>query len=170
LGSGFGLAASTPESAGNTPMPIMFLPFLGSGVVPTATMPAGVRQFAEYQPFTPMPQTLRGLLTGTPIGDNAVSAIAWCLGFALIGYLWSRSLFHRNAAGDPRQPETAIPKPRPRITRQSALTAAAATIATWEGKNRRSASWKQTLRATLRNQRLPGGRRTVPPLWVAACF
>jgi ABC-2 type transport system permease protein len=45
-----------------------------------------------------MTQTLRGLLSGTPIGDNAVIAIAWCVGFVLVGYLWSRSLFRRKAA------------------------------------------------------------------------
>jgi ABC-2 type transport system permease protein len=98
LGVGFGLAASTPESASNTPMPIVFLPFLGSGLVPTATMPTGVRQFAEYQPFTPMTETLRGLLIGTSIGSHAIVAIAWCLGFALVGYLWSKSLFRRKTA------------------------------------------------------------------------
>jgi ABC-2 type transport system permease protein len=95
LGVGFGLAAASPESASNTPMPIMFLPFLGSGLVPTGTMPAGVRQFAEYQPFTPMTETLRGLLMGGPIAGHASTAIAWCLGFALVGYLWSKSLFRR---------------------------------------------------------------------------
>ncbi|MEV5648151.1 ABC transporter permease [Nocardia sp. NPDC052254] len=95
LGAGFGLAAKTPESASNTPTVIVFLPFLGSGLVPTDTMPAGVRQFAEFQPFTPMTETLRGLLMGTAIGWNGVGALAWCIGFAVVGYLWSRSLFRR---------------------------------------------------------------------------
>jgi len=98
LGVGFGLAAATPESASNLPMPILFLPFLGSGLVPTGTMPAGVRQFAEYQPFTPMTETIRGLLMGTAIGDNGIIAIAWCVGFAVVGYLWSQSLFRRKTA------------------------------------------------------------------------
>ncbi|NKY85752.1 ABC transporter permease [Nocardia veterana] len=95
LGVGFGLAARTPESASNTPTPLIFLPFLGSGLAPTDTMPAGVRQFAEYQPFTPLTETLRGLLMGAPIGGNGVVAVAWCLGFAVVGYAWSRSLFRR---------------------------------------------------------------------------
>ncbi|AHH22235.1 putative ABC transporter, permease [Nocardia nova SH22a] len=97
LGVAFGLAAKSPESASNMPMPIVFLPFLGSGLVPTGTMPNGVRQFAEYQPFTPMTETLRGLLMGTAIGGNAIGALAWCIGFAVVGYLWSRSLFRRKA-------------------------------------------------------------------------
>ncbi len=95
LGVAFGLAAKTPESASNIPTPIVFLPFLGSGLVPTGTMPSGVRQFAEYQPFTPMTETLRGLLMGTAIGGNGIAALAWCIGFAVVGYLWSRSLFRR---------------------------------------------------------------------------
>lgn len=92
---GFGLAAKTPESASNTPTPLIFLPFLGSGLAPTDTMPAGVRQFAEYQPFTPLTETLRGLLMGTAIGGNGIAAVVWCVGFAVVGYLWSRSLFRR---------------------------------------------------------------------------
>ncbi|MQY27195.1 ABC transporter permease [Nocardia aurantia] len=97
LGVGFGLAASTPESASNLPAPILFLPFLGSGLVPTGTMPTGLRQFAEYQPFTPMTETLRGLLSGTSIGHNGIVAVAWCLGFAAVGYWWSRTQFRRKS-------------------------------------------------------------------------
>ena len=70
LATALGLAAKSVETASNTPMFLTLLPFLGSGFVPTATMPAGLRQFAEYQPFTPVTETLRGLLTGTPIGTN----------------------------------------------------------------------------------------------------
>ena len=66
LATALGLAAKSVETASNTPMFLTLLPFLGSGFVPTATMPAGLRQFAEYQPFTPVTETLRGLLTGTP--------------------------------------------------------------------------------------------------------
>ena len=62
-------------------------------------MPTGLRQFAKYQPFTPVTETLRGLLTGTPIGANAVAAAAWSVGIALASYLWARRLYrHRRAA------------------------------------------------------------------------
>jgi ABC-2 type transport system permease protein len=90
-----GLVSESVETASNLPMPLILLPFLGSGFVPTDSMPAGVRWFAEYQPFTPVIETLRGLLTGTPIGDSAVLAVAWCAGIALLGYLWSKHLFNR---------------------------------------------------------------------------
>jgi hypothetical protein len=45
-------------------MPLILLPFLGSGFVPTDSMPAGLRWFAEFQPFTPIIDTQRGLVTG----------------------------------------------------------------------------------------------------------
>ncbi len=48
------------ESASNAPMPLILLPFLGSGFVPTDSMPTVLRWFAEYQPFTPIMETLRG--------------------------------------------------------------------------------------------------------------
>lgn len=96
LATALGLAAKSVETASNTPMFLTLLPFVGSGFVPTATMPAGLRQFAEYQPFTPVTETLRGLLTGTGIGTNAVVAVAWSLGIALVSYFWARHLYqHR---------------------------------------------------------------------------
>jgi ABC-2 type transport system permease protein len=74
------------------------LPFLSSAISPADTMGPGVRQFAEYQPFTPIIETLRGLLTGAPIGGDGVQAIAWSVGIALLSYLWARSLYRRHAA------------------------------------------------------------------------
>ncbi|HWB23586.1 MAG TPA: ABC transporter permease [Gaiellaceae bacterium] len=99
LATALGLAAKSVETASNTPMFLTFLPFLGSGFVPTATMPAGLRQFAEYQPFTPITETLRGLLTGTHIGTNGVFAVAWSVGIALASYLWARHLYAARRAG-----------------------------------------------------------------------
>jgi ABC-2 type transport system permease protein len=95
-----GLVSKTVESASNLPMPLVFLPFVGSGFVPTGSMPVGLRAFAEYQPFTPVIETLRGLLEGTPIGSHAVVAVAWGAGITLVGYLWARRLYNR----DPAQP------------------------------------------------------------------
>jgi ABC-2 type transport system permease protein len=92
-----GLFAKTPESAGLATVPLILLPFLSSAFVPADTMGAGVRQFAEYQPFTPIIETLRGLLTGAPSGGNAIAAIAWCVGIGLVGYLWALATFRRRA-------------------------------------------------------------------------
>jgi ABC-2 type transport system permease protein len=96
LSVALGLVSKSVETASNAPMPLMLLPFLGSGFVPTGSMPAGLRWFAEYQPFTPVIETLRGLLLGTPIGNSAIIAITWCAAIALAGYLWARKLFNRD--------------------------------------------------------------------------
>ena len=96
LSVALGLAAKTVESASNLPTPLIILPFLGSGFVLTQSMPAAIRWFAEYQPFTPVINTVRGLLIGGPIGHNAVIAIAWSLAIALGSYLWARKLFSRD--------------------------------------------------------------------------
>jgi ABC-2 type transport system permease protein len=92
-----GLFAKTAESAGLATVPLIMLPFLSSAFVPADTMVAGVRQFAEYQPFTPIIETLRGLVTGHPSGGHAIAAIAWCAGIALVGYLWSLATFRKRA-------------------------------------------------------------------------
>jgi ABC-2 type transport system permease protein len=98
LSVALGLASRTVESASNAPMPLIILPFLGSGFAPTRSMPAAVRWFAEYQPFTPVINTVRGLLAGGPIGSNAAIGIAWSVAIALGGYLWARKLFSRDPA------------------------------------------------------------------------
>jgi len=96
LSVALGMVTKSVETASNLPMPLVLLPFLGSGFVPTGSMPAGLRWFAEYQPFTPIMETVRGLLMGTPIGGSAVIAMAWCAGIALAGYLWAKKLFNRD--------------------------------------------------------------------------
>jgi len=92
-----GMAAKTPESAGLTVVPLILLPFVSSAVVPAAKMGQGIRQFAQYQPFTPIIESLRGLLAGTPSGGYVAAALAWCAGIALVGYLWSRATFSKRA-------------------------------------------------------------------------
>jgi ABC-2 type transport system permease protein len=93
-----GLSSKTAESAGLATVPLIMLPFLSSAFVPAGTMVAGVRQFAEYQPFTPIIETLRGLLTGNlPSTSHTVQAVAWCAGLAIIGYVWAVSTFNKRA-------------------------------------------------------------------------
>ena len=94
-----GLAARTVESASNTPMFLFILPFLGSGFVPAGSMPAGLRWFAEYQPFTPITEAVRGLLTGGPVASHAVAAGAWCAGIALVSYLAARWRYDKGPQG-----------------------------------------------------------------------
>ncbi|CAL9617784.1 ABC transporter permease [Streptomyces sp. NPDC057838] len=93
-----GLAAKTAESAGLAAVPLILLPFLSSAFVPAETMGAGVRQFAEYQPFTPIIETLRGLMVEDgPARSDAIAAVAWCVGLALLGYVWALSTFKKRA-------------------------------------------------------------------------
>ncbi|MFU8850097.1 ABC transporter permease [Micromonospora sp. SL1-18] len=98
LSVALGQVSKTVETASNLPMPLVLLPFLSSGFVPTDSMPAGVRWFAEHQPFTPIIETLRGLLMDKPIGNNGWIALAWCAVIALGGYLWSKRLFNRESS------------------------------------------------------------------------
>ncbi|MFD3744745.1 ABC transporter permease [Nocardia sp. NPDC058633] len=97
LAIALGLLSPTVESASNAPFPIVMMPFLGSGLVATDTMPVGLRQFAEYQPFTPITETLRGLLMGTEIGINGWVSLAWCVVIAGGGFFWSKSIFSKQA-------------------------------------------------------------------------
>ncbi|WP_040686254.1 ABC transporter permease [Nocardia vinacea] len=92
-----GMAAKTPESAGMGVVPLIMLPFVSSAVVPADKMGQGVRQFAQYQPFTPIIEALRGFLNGHPSGGYTAAALAWCAGFAIVGYLWSRATFNKRA-------------------------------------------------------------------------
>jgi ABC-2 type transport system permease protein len=97
LGTAFGIVAKTPEGANSLALILLVLPFVSSAFVPDATMPAGVRWFAEYQPFTPVINTLRGLLTGAPIGSSALLAVAWCGALSALGYAWARARYNRQA-------------------------------------------------------------------------
>jgi ABC-2 type transport system permease protein len=92
-----GLAAKSPETAGLASLPLVMLPFFSSAIAPTDKMGPGVRQFAEYQPFTPIIETLRGLLNGAPATGDVIPALAWCGGIALVGYLWANSTFTKRA-------------------------------------------------------------------------
>jgi ABC-2 type transport system permease protein len=77
---------------------VMFLPYLSSAFVPTHTMPSFLRGIAENQPVTPTIETLRGLMTGAPVGDNAVIAVGWWLGAVLVGWGGAAWLFRRRTA------------------------------------------------------------------------
>ncbi len=92
-----GLVAKSPETAGLAAVPLIMLPFFSSAIVPAEKMGPGLREFAEYQPFTPIIEALRGLLYGVPSSGDAMAAVAWCVGIGLVGYLWARSTFTKRA-------------------------------------------------------------------------
>jgi len=95
----FGLIARTVEGANGFTFLVLFLPYLSSAFVPVETMKAGLRAVAANQPVTPITETLRGLLLGTPIGSHGWQAVLWC-GALLIGAYGAASvLFRRRTAG-----------------------------------------------------------------------
>jgi ABC-2 type transport system permease protein len=98
LSVAMGMVSDSVETASNLPMIQFLLLFLSSGFVPTDSMPAGLSWFAANQPFTPVIETLRGLLLGTSIGDSGVLAVAWCLGLSAVGYAWAWRLYNRGRA------------------------------------------------------------------------
>ncbi|MEU2871772.1 ABC transporter permease [Streptomyces olivoreticuli] len=92
---GMGMVSPNPEAAGNNAMPLIVLPLISSAFVPVHAMPGWFQPIAEYQPFTPAIETLRGLLLGTEIGNNGWLAVAWCLALTALGYSWSKAAFNR---------------------------------------------------------------------------
>ncbi|WNV86263.1 ABC transporter permease [Umezawaea sp. Da 62-37] len=96
LAVAIGLAARNAEGTSAFTLVVQVLPFVSSAFVPPESMSGAVRWFAEDQPFTLVIDTLRGLLLGTPVGDSAIPAVGWCVGLALVGYLWARALFRRD--------------------------------------------------------------------------
>ncbi|MFM9587965.1 ABC transporter permease [Streptomyces scabiei] len=93
---GMGLSSPNVEAASNNALPLIFLPLISSTFVPIDAMPGWFQPIAEYQPFTPAIETVRGLLLGSEIGHNGWLAVAWCLGLSALGYFWSKSLFDRD--------------------------------------------------------------------------
>ena len=97
LGVAMGMQAKSAETASNLPLVLTFLPFLSSGFVPTESMPEWLQWFAQYQPFTPFIEAIRGLLLGTPLGWSPVLAIGWCVVIVVAGYAWSMAIYERKS-------------------------------------------------------------------------
>ena len=90
-----GLSARTADGATAFSYPLIFLPFISSAFVPTATMPGPVRAFAENQPVTAVVDALRDLLTVQPVGPDIWVALAWCAGILVIAYLLAMAAYRR---------------------------------------------------------------------------
>ncbi|WP_349897706.1 ABC transporter permease [Parafrigoribacterium soli] len=97
LAVAMGMQSKSVETASNLPLLLVILPMLGSGFVPTDSMPQWLQGFAQYQPFTPFIETARGLLLGTPLGWNPALAIGWSLAIAIVGYAWSMLIYERKS-------------------------------------------------------------------------
>ena len=95
MAAAIGLAAGSPEAANGFTFFVMFLPYASSAFVPVDTMPSWLQGFAEHQPVTPVTETLRGLLLGTPVGSAPWTALAWCAGILAVSVVASAALFQR---------------------------------------------------------------------------
>lgn len=93
-----GLSAKSVDGAGAFSYPLIFLPFISSAFVPTATMPPVVRAFAENQPVTAIVDAIRSLLSGRPAGSDIWVALAWCLGILVVAYLFAMRVYKRKSA------------------------------------------------------------------------
>ncbi len=95
-----GLISKTAEGASNIVLPISFvLPFLSNTFLPLESMPSGIRWFAEYQPFTPIIDSLRHLLLGTPMeSGSGWLAVAWCIAITIVGYFWAQKSYNKGTA------------------------------------------------------------------------
>jgi ABC-2 type transport system permease protein len=92
-----GLTAKSVDGAGAFSYPLIFLPFISSAFVPTATMPAVVRVFAENQPVTSIVDTVRSLLNSEPVGNDIWIALAWCVGITVVAYFFAMRTYKRIA-------------------------------------------------------------------------
>ena len=90
-----GLTAKTVDGASAFSYPLIFLPFISSAFVPTTTMPGPVRAFAEHQPVTSIVNTVRGLFTQQPVGDDIWLALAWCVGLLAVAYVLATLTYRR---------------------------------------------------------------------------
>jgi ABC-2 type transport system permease protein len=90
-----GLTAKSVDGAGAFAYPLIFLPFISSAFVPTATMPGPVRAFADYQPTTSIVDTIRDLLTQQPAGTRIWTALAWCLGILVVACILASIAYRR---------------------------------------------------------------------------
>ena len=93
-----GLSAKTVDGASAFSYPLIFLPFISSAFVLTATMPGPVRAFAENQPVTSIVNTIRDLYTQQPVGTDIWIALAWCVGILLVAYALAMAIYHRKIA------------------------------------------------------------------------
>ena len=97
LFAAIGLAASSPEAANGYGFVILFVPYLSSAFAPIDTMPEWLQPIAAFQPVTPIVETIRGLVMGTPVGSAWAWSLAWCGAILVVAAVWGASMFRRKA-------------------------------------------------------------------------
>lgn len=97
LFAAIGLVTGSPSAASGYGFVLLFLPYLSSAFVPTNTMPSWMQGFANHQPITPVIETVRALLAGSPVGDSGWIAVLWCAGLLLLALVWSVIAFRKKS-------------------------------------------------------------------------
>lgn len=87
--------AGTTESAQLTPLPLMMVSMIGSGVfVPMEVMPERLADFCQFLPMSPLMELVRGGWAGTLDGTEVLKALAialaWTVGSVLAVRRWFR--------------------------------------------------------------------------------
>ena len=90
-----GLTAKSVDGASAFSYPLIFLPFISSAFVPTATMPGPARAFAENQPVTSIVNAIRDLVAQRPVGTDIWIALAWCVGILIVAYAFAMRAYRR---------------------------------------------------------------------------
>jgi ABC-2 type transport system permease protein len=94
-----GLLSSSPETANAIGFTVLFpLTFASSVFVPVRTMPDGLRQFAEANPFTTISDAMRSLWIGTPAHTDVWMSFVWCFALTAIFAPLAVSRYRRVAA------------------------------------------------------------------------
>ena len=90
-----GLISKTPEGSSGLMFPLFVLPFFSSGFAPTETMPGGIKWFAEFQPMTPIINSIRALMLNMPTGNSLWMALAWCSGIIIVAFVAAAQVYKR---------------------------------------------------------------------------
>ncbi len=98
VATALGLLVKSVEAASGATFFVLFLPYLSSGFVPTGTMPGPLAAVSEHQPYTPLIETMRSLLLGTPLGNAGWLTVAWFGTILVAGIIGSVMLFNRKTA------------------------------------------------------------------------
>jgi ABC transporter DrrB family efflux protein len=94
-----GMSVSSPEAANGLGFTLIFpITFISSAFVPVASMPAGLRDFAEVNPISVVVDAMRALWLGAPAGNSIWGAVAWSVALIAIFAPLAVAKYRRTAA------------------------------------------------------------------------
>src|SRR5437588_4389679 len=94
-----GLVAKSSETVNSIGFIIVFpLTFISSAFVPVASMPEGLQQFAEVNPFTIIVDAMRHLWLGAPSNNDVLWSVIWSLSLIVVFGALATDRYPRAAA------------------------------------------------------------------------